>query len=228
MGKAEKKTPFMADLGLLTLRVTAGGLLAGHGAQKLFGSFGGHGLQGTAAWLESLGFKPGRQWAMAAGASELGGGALMGLGLLHPLGPIALQGAMITATRRAHWNKPIWASQGGAELPVMFMSTGLALIFTGPGRFSLDRMLGISVPKRLSLLAIGAVAAGIAAAERQQAEQGATGSEDVAPEEAVMESPQGGEDTLVDNRPADSLASAASVETAAPGADASDATTDGI
>src|SRR5687767_13895981 len=63
----------MADLGLLGLRLTAGGLLAGHGAQKLFGKFGGYGLEGTAGWLESIGLRPGKPWATLAGASEFGG-----------------------------------------------------------------------------------------------------------------------------------------------------------
>src|SRR5688572_23388419 len=81
------------DLGLLALRLTAGGLLAGHGAQKLFGAFGGHGLEGTAGWLESIGLRPGKPWATLAGLSEFGGGALTALGLGGPLGPVALQGA---------------------------------------------------------------------------------------------------------------------------------------
>jgi uncharacterized membrane protein YphA (DoxX/SURF4 family) len=99
-GQARSRT---ADLGILALRLGAGGLLAGHGAQKLFGSFQGPGLAGTAGWLESMGLRPGKAWAGLAGVSELGGGALTALGLGGPLGPIALQGAMATATRQAHW-----------------------------------------------------------------------------------------------------------------------------
>src|SRR5262245_15615338 len=83
-----------ADLGLLILRLAVGGLLTGHGAQKLFGWFGGHGLEGTGGWLESIGFRPGKSWALLAGLSEFGGGALTSLGLLHPLGPLATLGAM--------------------------------------------------------------------------------------------------------------------------------------
>src|SRR5687768_2244305 len=75
-----------ADLGLLALRVTAGGLVPGHGAQKLFGAFGGHGLEGTAGWLESIGMKPGKVWAALAGASEFGGGTMTALGLGGPIG----------------------------------------------------------------------------------------------------------------------------------------------
>ncbi len=106
------------DVGLLILRLTVGGLLSGHGSQKLFGWFGGYGLKGTAGWLESMGLKPGHLWATGAGASEFGGGMLTTLGLFHPLGPIGTIAAMIMATAKAHWGKPIWVSEGGAELPV--------------------------------------------------------------------------------------------------------------
>ncbi|MGZ3665794.1 MAG: DoxX family protein, partial [Ktedonobacterales bacterium] len=86
------------DAGLLELRGSFGSLMTGHGAQKLFGWFGGHGLDGTAMWLESLGYKPGKPWAIAAGLSEFGGGVLTCLGLLHPIGPLLTLGSMGTAT----------------------------------------------------------------------------------------------------------------------------------
>ncbi len=124
-GREEPST--MRDLGLLILRLTVGGLLAGHGSQKLFGWFSGPCLKGTAGWLESMGLKPGTPWATAASASEFGGGVLTTLGFLHPLGPFGTIGAMIMATVKAHWGKPIWASKGGAELPVINMATALAL-----------------------------------------------------------------------------------------------------
>ncbi|MDP9487506.1 MAG: DoxX family protein [Actinomycetota bacterium] len=185
-----------ADLGLLALRATAGGLLAGHGAQKLFGAFGGHGLQGTAGWLESLGLRPGKAWATLAGLSEFGGGALTALGLGGPLGPIALQGAMATAARQAHWNKPIWVTEGGAELPVLYSATGIALALAGPGRYSLDRALGLRVPAALSAVAATGVVAGVLLAERRTAS--AQGAQPAA-EEAVMAGPEGGEDTIVES-----------------------------
>ena len=158
-----------ADLGILVLRLGAGGLLAGHGAQKLFGSFGGPGLTGTAGWLESMGLRPGKAWAGLAGISELGGGALMALGLGGPIGPIALQGAMATATRQGHRGKPIWAASGGAELPVVFATSGVALALTGPGRYSLDRALGLRVRPLVAGLVAAGVVAGTAAAESQTA-----------------------------------------------------------
>ena len=144
----------LEDLGLLILRLVVGGLLGGHGSQKLFGWFGGFGINGTAGWLESMGLKPGRFWAAGASASEFGGGALTALGFLHPLGPIATIAAMIMATAKAHWGKPIWVTEGGAELPVINIAAALALAFTGPGRISVDSLFGIRLPRTLVALVI--------------------------------------------------------------------------
>lgn len=153
------------DFGVLFLRMTTGGLLAGHGAQKLFGSFGGYGLEGTSGWLESMGFKPGKQWAVAAGTSEFGGGLMTAAGLFHPVGPIATMGSMIVAARTAHTFKPIWVTEGGAELPVTNLAIALALSLVGPGRYSLDHMLGIRVPDSLAMAAAGALVLGVVASE---------------------------------------------------------------
>ena len=148
----------MTDLALLIIRLVSGGLLAGHGAQKLFGSFGGYGLAGTAGWLESLGLKPGKVWAGLAGLGELGGGTLTALGLGGPLGSILTLSAMAMATAKGHWGKPIWATSGGAELPVINGATAVALAFSGPGKYSLDHLLGLRVPRWLStLIALGAL-----------------------------------------------------------------------
>ena len=141
----------MVDVALLILRAVVGGLLAGHGAQKLFGWFGGYGVAGTAGWLESLGLRPGRTWAITAGLSEFGGGLLMLLGFLNPLNTLGVYGAMAMATAKAHWGKPIWVSSGGAELPLMNMAVATALALAGPGRYSLDRLVGIRLPRWLLL-----------------------------------------------------------------------------
>ena len=154
----------MLDLGLLIVRLTAGGLLAGHGSQKLFGWFGGYGLRGTGGWLESLGLRPGSAWATLAGLGEFAGGLLTALGLFSPLGPITMLGPMSIATGKVHWGKPIWASEGGAELPVTNIAVGLGLALAGPGRYSLDRMLGIRVPAVLTGLTAAAAVTGVAAA----------------------------------------------------------------
>lgn len=144
----------MSNLAVLIIRVTLGALMAGHGAQKLFGWFGGYGLRGTSGWLESLGLRPGRPWAVAAGLSEFGGGVLMLLGFLNPLGSLGVIGSMSMAIAKVHplHEKPIWATSGGAELPLTNTAIATALILNGPGRYSLDRALGIRLPRPIVAL----------------------------------------------------------------------------
>jgi putative oxidoreductase len=126
------------DSAPLIVRLAQGSLMAGHGAQKLFGSFGGPGLEGTSGFMEMLGMRPGRPWAYLAGLSEFGGGVL--------LGPLGVIGAMSMATRKAHWGKPVWVTEGGAELPVLNIAVSTALMIREPDRYSLDRILGIRLP----------------------------------------------------------------------------------
>jgi putative oxidoreductase len=130
----------------LIVRLAQGTLMAGHGAQKLFGSFGGPGLEGTSGFMEMLGMRPGRPWAYLAGLSEFGGGVLTALGLLNPLGPLGIIGSMSMATRKAHWGKPVWVTEGGAELPLLNIAVSTALMIREPDRYSLDRLLGIRLP----------------------------------------------------------------------------------
>jgi putative oxidoreductase len=130
----------------LIVRLAQGSLMAGHGAQKLFGSFGGPGLEGTSGFMEMLGMRPGRPWAYMAGLSEFGGGLLTALGLLNPLGPLGIIGSMSMATRKAHRGKPVWVTEGGAELPLLNIAVSTALMIREPDRYSLDRVLGIRLP----------------------------------------------------------------------------------
>ena len=165
----------MKDFALLVLRLAFGGLMAGHGAQKLFGWFGGGGLKGTGGWLESMGLKPGERWAVLAGLSEFGGGLLTLLGALNPLGPLGTIGAMGMATAKAHWGKPIWVTSGGAELPVLNMAVALSLGVAGPGKISVDHALGIRLPRRLILvpglaLAAASVAYGVISSNQAQSQ----------------------------------------------------------
>lgn len=158
--KEERAT--MRDIGLLTLRAVTGGLMVGHGAQKLFGSFGGPGIHGTAGWLESMELRPGHRWAALAGGSEFTGGLLTAVGLGGPLGPITMLGPMGMAIGKAHWGKPIWVTQGGAELPLTNVAVAIALMLAGSGQFSLDQALGIRVPKALAAVAFVGTLAGVA------------------------------------------------------------------
>jgi putative oxidoreductase len=187
----DREDAAMKDLALLVLRLSVGGFMIGHGAQKLFGSLGGFGIKGTAGWLESLGLRPGERWAMLAGGSEFGGGALTALGLASPIGSIGVIAAMSTATTKVHWGKPIWVTEGGAELPATNMAVATALMIAGPGRYSLDRALGLRVPPALTLLVAATAAAGVLLATSQsppQVEHAAEGAPtEETPEEATQE-----------------------------------------
>ncbi len=156
----------MVDVALLVLRATTGSLLAGHGAQKLFGWFGGHGLKGTSGWVESLDLRPGRVWALVAGLSEFGGGALMVLGFLNPMGELGVLGSMSMATSKVHWGKPIWVTSGGAELPVTNAAIASALMLAGDGKYSLDELLGSRLPRWTAIPGLAVVGATLAVALR--------------------------------------------------------------
>lgn len=114
----------------------------GHGLQKLTGWFGGHGLKGTGQFFEALELKPGVAHAAAAGASETGGGALIAAGLATPLGATLLSGTMITAIRKVHLSKGVWASDGGYEYNLVLLAIVFALSDVGPGRLSADAARG--------------------------------------------------------------------------------------
>jgi putative oxidoreductase len=152
----------MKDLGLLILRASVGTLVAGHGAQKLFGAFEGPGLAGTEGMVESLGLQPKEPWALLAGLSEFGGGVLTALGLYTPLGLLGITGSMGMATTTVHKDKPIWVTSGGAELPLTNLAVVAVLALTGPGKLSLDEAFGIRVPRWFSLLGLAAIGAAVA------------------------------------------------------------------
>jgi putative oxidoreductase len=129
-------------LGRLLLRIAVGSLFIGHGTQKLFGWFGGHGLDATAESFEKLGMRPGRRNAIAAGVAEAGGGAALVLGVATPLSAATLTATMLTAIHRVHLKNGPWASNGGYEYNLVLIAAVLALAETGPGRLSLDAALG--------------------------------------------------------------------------------------
>ncbi len=150
------------DLGLLILRLVVGGLMIGHGTQKLFGWFGGHGLRGTARFLESMGYRPGTPMAVIHGTAEAGGGLLLAAGFLTPLGAAAIAGVLFTAIVTVHWSSGVWNENGGLEFPLVLATSGLTSAFVGPGRLSIDSALGIDLAGTawgLAALALAVVAA---------------------------------------------------------------------
>jgi len=171
-------------LGRLLLRLVIGLLFVGHGTQKLFGWFGGGGLEQTGGFFESLGLRPGRRHAVAAGVAEAAGGGLLALGLATPVAAGALIAVMSTAIRKVHFQNGVWVSEGGFEYNAVLIAALALLAEAGPGALSLDSALGIEkrgVRWGFLALAGGAVASAVATkvgeAERSLAESDQTGEE---------------------------------------------------
>jgi putative oxidoreductase len=143
--------------GSLALRATVGGIMMGHGLQKLKGAFGGPGLEGTEKMMKSLGLHPPQHHARAVALSETVGGALTAAGLLFPLGPSMIIGTMAVAIQKVHLKNGFWISKGGYEFNLLLMASSFALAAQGPGAISLDGIMR----KRRSGLGWGLAAAGL-------------------------------------------------------------------
>lgn len=138
---------------LLILRLLIGLLFIGHGAQKLFGWFGGHGLDGTAAFFENLAVYPPKMWAIIAALSEAGGGLLLVLGFLTPVAAAAIIGVMLMAIIRVHWQNGLWLSNNGMEYTLTNIAVAAVLGWAGPGAYALDTLAGIDYPMPLTFVA---------------------------------------------------------------------------
>jgi putative oxidoreductase len=145
-------------IGSLVLRVVVGGLFMGHGLQKLFGWFGGHGIEGTTGMVERLRYRPSRPFAVLVGLTETLAGLGLALGFLTPLAAAGIIGVMVSAIVTVHLRNGLWNTNGGIELPLTYATVAAAVVAIGPGKFSLDRALDL----HLSGLgyAVGAVALG--------------------------------------------------------------------
>lgn len=160
-----RNTLRMNDLGLLVVRGALGLAMAAHGAQKLFGWFGGFGLEGTAGFFETLGFQPGIVFAAAAGTGELVGGLLIALGLLGVVGPAIVVGVMLVAIVSVHLPNGFFAASNGYELPLIYGVVAVTLALVGFGRYALDQKLNLALLRRpvavagaMSATILGAVA----------------------------------------------------------------------
>ena len=149
-----------ANKALALLRIVVGLLFVGHGGQKLFGWFGGPGIDGFAASLAKMGLEPAPFWAYFEASAELIGGALLVLGLLTPLAAAAIVGDMLVATLKVHAAKGLWSQDGGFEYNLILIVLLVGIGLMGAGRYSLDQKLGISLPRPHAFVAalVGALA----------------------------------------------------------------------
>ncbi len=131
------------DFGLLVLRLVIGALFIGHGTQKLFGWFGGYGVEGTGGFMESLGYRPGKHFAVLGGAAEAGGGLLLFLGLLTPLAAALLIAMMINAIFAVHLENGVWAQNNGYEFPLVLAVAAGAIALADGGAAAVDSGIGL-------------------------------------------------------------------------------------
>ena len=177
------------DLGLLLWRSAVGGVLFVHGAQKLFGWYGGHGLAGTGRFFHAVGFRPGKPSAAAAGLIEAGGGALIALGAATPAAAASVAGQMAVAAS-THVPNGFFATNGGYELPALLSASAAALAVAGPGAYSVDAVLGHRY-NRGWMAPVGLLAAGAGAAIVIGRRQRVVASSDAQPHaEAPADSPE--------------------------------------
>jgi putative oxidoreductase len=152
--------------GLLVARLVLGLGMAAHGAQKVFGWFGGYGLAGTGGFFEQLGFRPGKAFAAVEGLGEVVSGLLVAFGLLGPVGPAMMISLMLVAMAAVHWHHGFFVADNGIEHPLLYAAGALALAFTGFGAYSLDALVGLdglASPTFAALAVIVGVVGGLGA-----------------------------------------------------------------
>jgi putative oxidoreductase len=146
----------MVGLGLLILRLVIGLTMAAHGAQKLFGWWGGPGMTNWTAGMTRMRLRPAMAWAWISVLGELLGGIGLAVGLLIPLPNLAIAGAMLVAIALVHWPKGFFNSKGGFEFNLSILAAITAIALVGPGAYSLDAALRIHLPEPVTLI-VGAI-----------------------------------------------------------------------
>ncbi len=134
----QRLRPAAASWSPLTLRIPVGVIFVAHGAQKLFGLFGGYGLEGTGQWMESIGLAPGYLMALLAGGAEFIGGLALLLGLFVRPASALLAVTMLVAIFSVHFSKGLFMSNNGYEYALALLAVSVSLLFSGAGRLSLD------------------------------------------------------------------------------------------
>lgn len=160
----------MLDIGLLLVRAVVGGLLAGHGMQKLAGWFGGPGIAGNTDHLRTLGYRHPRRMAWLHGLAETVAGVLFLAGALTPVAAAVIVAVMINAAIAVHAPNGLWVQRGGYEYPLVLGAAALGVAFAGPGRLSLDAAVGWQPTHgwTLAVLCGGLVAGALALATRRR------------------------------------------------------------
>lgn len=171
------------DLGLLASRLAIGLGYAAHGAQKAFGWFEGPGLERAGGFMESLGLRPGAQYATLAAYGEVAAGTMMALGLGGPLGPALVVSGMLVAIETVHRKNGFFVEKQGVERPLLYAAGAVALASSGYGALSLDRALGLDRKLRHPLLTALALGGGIAAGYATLAQR------DLSPPEGTLATP---------------------------------------
>jgi putative oxidoreductase len=150
------------NIGIAILRLALGFVFIGHGAQKLFGWFGGSGFSGTTQMMEHLNLHPAQFWALVAGSAEFFGGLFLALGLLTPLAAAVIIGVMLMAILKVHLKNGVWNSNRGFEYPLMNALLSAFLGLFGPGAAALDTTLGFNYPTmEVFVIALAVVVVGV-------------------------------------------------------------------
>src|ERR1700681_2554422 len=153
----------LLSLGLLVLRVVVGLTLAGHGAQKVFGWWGGPGLKAWTEGVAKMRIRPAVPFAWLAALAELGGGLILAAGFLSPLGSLAIIGTMLVAIATVHWPNGFWNTKRGYEFNLTIVAAAVAIGLTGPGNYSIDQAIDFHLPEPITfLVGIAVVVLGVA------------------------------------------------------------------